>query len=247
MPDPIVCPADGTRPRARGAAGRLGRARAAGRARDARARRAARVRAARHVRGAVRRDRADRRPLARPPRASSPAAPAGGCRARRRRPTDDLAAPARGRRRVLRRRPRGRLRGARRRAGPRRRAARRRRRAASRRHARSSTARRRSPARRCMFAHLAPYVRPVLVNGVAGRRGRAARPARSRVMAFTVVDGRIVAIDVLADPERLRAAGPHRARGLIRPLARGAAWPWRAAARGRRRHAPLRVLRARPP
>ena len=51
------------------------------------ARRAAGVRAARHVRRAVRRDRADRRPLARPRRASSPAAPAAACRARRRRPT----------------------------------------------------------------------------------------------------------------------------------------------------------------
>jgi RNA polymerase sigma factor (sigma-70 family) len=49
---------------------------------------------------------------------------------------------------------------------------------------------------------LAPFVRPALVNGTAGvvatARGRA-----FAVMAFTVVQGRIVAIDVLSDPERL--------------------------------------------
>jgi RNA polymerase sigma-70 factor (ECF subfamily) len=53
------------------------------------------------------------------------------------------------------------------------------------------------------FAHLAPHVRPVLVNGAAGvvvaPEGRVIT-----VMAFTVVAGRIVAIDAIADPERLR-------------------------------------------
>jgi RNA polymerase sigma-70 factor (ECF subfamily) len=53
------------------------------------------------------------------------------------------------------------------------------------------------------FAHLAPFVRPALVNGAAGAvvapRGRP-----FAVMGFTVVGGRIVEIDVLADPERLR-------------------------------------------
>jgi RNA polymerase sigma factor (sigma-70 family) len=52
------------------------------------------------------------------------------------------------------------------------------------------------------FARLAPYARPALVNGAAGAvvmpEGRP-----FAVMAFTVVDGRIVAIDVLSDPERL--------------------------------------------
>ena len=52
------------------------------------------------------------------------------------------------------------------------------------------------------FGHLAPDVRPAVVNGVAGAvvapRGRA-----FSVMSFTVSDGRIVAIDVLVDPERL--------------------------------------------
>jgi RNA polymerase sigma-70 factor (ECF subfamily) len=52
------------------------------------------------------------------------------------------------------------------------------------------------------FAHLHPFVRPVLVNGVAGVVVAPEGQAFS-VMAFTVVDGRIVAIDALADPERL--------------------------------------------
>ncbi|MGH2827694.1 MAG: RNA polymerase sigma factor SigJ [Actinomycetota bacterium] len=49
---------------------------------------------------------------------------------------------------------------------------------------------------------LAPFVRPALINGTAGvvatARGRA-----FAVMAFTVARGRIVAIEVLSDPERL--------------------------------------------
>jgi RNA polymerase sigma-70 factor, ECF subfamily len=53
------------------------------------------------------------------------------------------------------------------------------------------------------FAGLSPSVRPVLVNGAAGvvvaPRGRP-----FAVMAFTVSGGRIVAIDALADPARLR-------------------------------------------
>jgi RNA polymerase sigma factor (sigma-70 family) len=52
------------------------------------------------------------------------------------------------------------------------------------------------------FAHLAPFVRPVVVNGVAGVLvAPDGRP--STVMAFTVVGGRIVAIDSLSDPDRL--------------------------------------------
>jgi RNA polymerase sigma-70 factor (ECF subfamily) len=51
---------------------------------------------------------------------------------------------------------------------------------------------------------LAPFARPALVNGVAGTvvapRGRPVS-----VMAFTVVEDRIVTIEVLADPERLDA------------------------------------------
>jgi RNA polymerase sigma-70 factor (ECF subfamily) len=49
---------------------------------------------------------------------------------------------------------------------------------------------------------LAPFVRPALINGTAGvvatTRGRV-----FSVMAFTVAGGKIVAIDVLSDPERL--------------------------------------------
>ncbi|WP_028067559.1 sigma-70 family RNA polymerase sigma factor [Solirubrobacter soli] len=52
------------------------------------------------------------------------------------------------------------------------------------------------------FAHLAPHVRPVLVNGgpgiVVAPEGKVVT-----VMAFTVVDGRIAAIDAIADPGRL--------------------------------------------
>ena len=49
---------------------------------------------------------------------------------------------------------------------------------------------------------LSPFARPALVNGAAG----AVVVAHGRplfVMAFTVTGGKIVAIDVLADPERL--------------------------------------------
>ncbi len=57
------------------------------------------------------------------------------------------------------------------------------------------------------FGGLSPFVRPVLVNGAAGVvvvvRGRAVS-----VMGFTVTGGRIAAIDVLADPERLRRLDP---------------------------------------
>ncbi|MGW2680146.1 sigma-70 family RNA polymerase sigma factor [Streptomyces sp. NPDC001436] len=54
-----------------------------------------------------------------------------------------------------------------------------------------------------MYSSLNPYVRPALIHGAAGvvvvRNDRAVS-----VMAFTVVDDRIVAIDVLSDPTRLR-------------------------------------------
>jgi RNA polymerase sigma factor (sigma-70 family) len=51
-------------------------------------------------------------------------------------------------------------------------------------------------------ARLSPFVRPALVNGAAGVVV-AANGRPMFVMAFTVTGGRIVAIDVLADPERL--------------------------------------------
>lgn len=53
-----------------------------------------------------------------------------------------------------------------------------------------------------LYSALAPFVRPVLVNGAAGVlcvvEGRL-----MSVMAFTVTEGRIAAIDVLTDPDRL--------------------------------------------
>ncbi|GAB2998909.1 RNA polymerase sigma factor SigJ [Saccharothrix stipae] len=53
------------------------------------------------------------------------------------------------------------------------------------------------------FGRLSPFARPALVNGAAGVVVVAnGRPLS--VMAFTVTGGRIVAIDVLADPERLQ-------------------------------------------
>lgn len=54
------------------------------------------------------------------------------------------------------------------------------------------------------FGRLAPFVRPALVNGTAGVVVATEGKPLS-VMAFNVADGRIVAIDVLADPERLYA------------------------------------------
>jgi RNA polymerase sigma factor (sigma-70 family) len=53
------------------------------------------------------------------------------------------------------------------------------------------------------YARLAPYVRPALVNGAAGVVVVPPGGVFS-VMAFTVRDGKIVAIDALSDPERLR-------------------------------------------
>jgi RNA polymerase sigma factor (sigma-70 family) len=50
---------------------------------------------------------------------------------------------------------------------------------------------------------LSPFVRPALINGAAGVVV-VAKDKPMFVMAFTVTGGKIVAIDVLADPERLR-------------------------------------------
>jgi RNA polymerase sigma factor (sigma-70 family) len=52
------------------------------------------------------------------------------------------------------------------------------------------------------FTRLSPYVRPALVNGAAGVVvAPGGRPFA--VMGFTVTNGKIVEIDVLADPQRL--------------------------------------------
>jgi RNA polymerase sigma-70 factor (ECF subfamily) len=52
------------------------------------------------------------------------------------------------------------------------------------------------------FSRLSPFVRPALVNGAAGVVVAPAGKPLS-VMGFTVRNGKIVAIDALADPERL--------------------------------------------
>jgi RNA polymerase sigma factor (sigma-70 family) len=53
------------------------------------------------------------------------------------------------------------------------------------------------------FARLSPFVRPALINGAAGVVvAPHGRPVS--ILAFTVRDGKIVAIDALADPARLR-------------------------------------------
>jgi len=52
------------------------------------------------------------------------------------------------------------------------------------------------------FRGAAPRAEPVLVNGAAGLLVRF--PALSIVAAFTVANGRIVEIDIIADPDKLR-------------------------------------------
>ncbi len=53
------------------------------------------------------------------------------------------------------------------------------------------------------YSRFAPFARPALVNGAAGLvTAPGGRPFA--VMSFTVVRGKIVEIDILADPERLR-------------------------------------------
>jgi RNA polymerase sigma factor (sigma-70 family) len=54
------------------------------------------------------------------------------------------------------------------------------------------------------FGELAPFVQPVLVNGEPGVVV-APNGEPVSVMAFTVTDGRVTAIDVIADPDRLRS------------------------------------------
>ena len=53
------------------------------------------------------------------------------------------------------------------------------------------------------FSRLAPHVRPVLVNGAAGAVAMPGGKLQS-VVGFTIRGGKIVAMDILADPERLR-------------------------------------------
>jgi RNA polymerase sigma factor (sigma-70 family) len=53
------------------------------------------------------------------------------------------------------------------------------------------------------FARLSEFVRPALINGAAGVVV-APRGHPFTVMAFTVIGGRVTAIDALSDPDRLR-------------------------------------------
>jgi RNA polymerase sigma factor (sigma-70 family) len=53
------------------------------------------------------------------------------------------------------------------------------------------------------FAHLAKFARPALVNGAAGLVA-APKGQPFSVLGFTITGGKIVEIDILADPERLR-------------------------------------------
>ena len=56
-------------------------------------------------------------------------------------------------------------------------------------------------------ARFTPFIRPALINGAAGAVVVAAGRVIS-VMGFTVANGRIVAVDVLYDPERLADLDP---------------------------------------
>ena len=190
------------RPRARGAARRLGRPRAARRARDA-APRPSGWRSCCTTCSPCPSTRSRRSSTARPTAARQLASRARRrVQGERRVPDADLDAPARGRRRVPRRRPRGRLRRAGRGARPRRRAARRRR-----------------PGARCsrevrgaaaVAGQALGYARSALVVAAGARQRRGRRRRRRRDGRAVLgrrrsrsADGRIVEIDILADPERL--------------------------------------------
>ncbi|MFF7991531.1 sigma-70 family RNA polymerase sigma factor [Kitasatospora xanthocidica] len=56
-----------------------------------------------------------------------------------------------------------------------------------------------------LWGKLSPFARPALINGTAGAVVIGDNGRALSIMAFTVVDDAIVAIDVLTDPERLAA------------------------------------------
>jgi len=60
-----------------------------------------------------------------------------------------------------------------------------------------------------LFGRAAPTARPMLVNGTVGLVSATATAVTS-VMSFTIVDGRIQRLDILADPDRLAALGLQR-------------------------------------
>ena len=64
------------------------------------------------------------------------------------------------------------------------------------------------------FRRFAETATRILVNGIPGGVAWAPDGSPFAVLALTVKGGRIVAIDVLADPDRLGTAGSHRGRRL---------------------------------
>ncbi len=81
------------------------------------------------------------------------------------------------------------------------------------------------------YARMAPFVRRALVNGAAGIVVAPRRRPVS-VMGFTVTNGKIVAMDVLADPARLARLGLWSSGGL-RPPAVNRRSPGRQRSRSR--------------
>jgi RNA polymerase sigma-70 factor (ECF subfamily) len=61
-----------------------------------------------------------------------------------------------------------------------------------------------------------PYIAPVIVNGAPGVLVQF--PARLLLGAFTVASGRIVEIDLIADPDKLRELPESLARNLANRL-----------------------------
>jgi len=59
-----------------------------------------------------------------------------------------------------------------------------------------------------IFSQIVAFVQPVLVNGAAGIASWLPGERLFSVMGFTVARGKIIEIDVLADPERLRQLDP---------------------------------------
>ena len=194
-------PAVGDRPGGRSGPRRLGRSRAARRARDT-ARRPNGSRSCSTTCSPCRSTRSRRSSDARRPRrASSRAAPGAGCRERppSRRPTSP--ASARWWRRSSRRLATGTSTGCSHCSTPTSCCTSTRSRCRPARRPRSA-ARKPWPARRAPSASRARFARPALINGAVGTvvapRGRL-----QLVQTFTIVDGKVVELEVIVDPERL--------------------------------------------
>lgn len=82
-----------------------------------------------------------------------------------------------------------------------------------------------------MFRRGAPTARAVLVNGTVGLMSASARCVTS-IMSFTIVDGRIHRLDILADPDRLAA---RTAEPAARARSRWSGWARSIESRGARR------------